>query len=520
MLQLIKTEFGGKFVKMTYPAFLKKQIDLAPLGVEQRTDAYPYFCTPKGAKIFGWAGVDGIHFCFIRGFGEMVFAVSPMNTSPNFVHPLSYTFDDFLRLLLACGDSAPLEQAWQWDKAQFSAFLADNLPTEESKTVLKQIGAQTGLTPMEQPWEYLKDVQAAFDYSKVKYTEDYYDPDMNPDAPQKDPEWKVTFDCSFFHHRRGSRAGREISICRTFPWAERTWYIPALYICGKGLVVDFCMRADPSALLAFQEKWNLRIESEAHRSFTREERMQMEAENPLQFSFRPTLHLNGKDLRMKRGCGTSYNPCVPEGYMLECEGAWAAKHYQLDPNYGWMIWRFCFPYVTKRRPDIRTLSLTLSQEAVARPGKHFQVRSPGDTVVFSYGGKEYCLTLQEYAPQVMDWSKMPRKNAVYPSHYMAMTYTLSPELPDGVLEVSDCVESDQPKREPPAPGQPVATSDVAVIGIIRGADGPTSMILGQKRPGKLHAACSALHFSPAKSVEWRMVFHETQFADFTVDLLP
>jgi hypothetical protein len=39
-----------------------------------------HFCTPKGAKVIGWAGVDGIHYCFVRGFGEMVFAVSPMNT--------------------------------------------------------------------------------------------------------------------------------------------------------------------------------------------------------------------------------------------------------------------------------------------------------------------------------------------------------------------------------------------------------------------------------------------------------
>ena len=34
----------------------------------------------RGASIFGWAGVDGIHFCFVRDFGGMVFSVSPMNS--------------------------------------------------------------------------------------------------------------------------------------------------------------------------------------------------------------------------------------------------------------------------------------------------------------------------------------------------------------------------------------------------------------------------------------------------------
>jgi len=42
----------------------------------------------------------------IRGFGGMVFAVSPMNAAPDCVHPLARDFADFLRLLLACGDAA------------------------------------------------------------------------------------------------------------------------------------------------------------------------------------------------------------------------------------------------------------------------------------------------------------------------------------------------------------------------------------------------------------------------------
>ena len=69
----------------TFQKFLQSKIDLSSVGVEFREDNAPYFCTPKGASIFGWAGVDGIHFCFIRGFGSMVFAISPMNSAPNFV---------------------------------------------------------------------------------------------------------------------------------------------------------------------------------------------------------------------------------------------------------------------------------------------------------------------------------------------------------------------------------------------------------------------------------------------------
>ena len=49
--------------KLTYRQFLKTDVDLSPLGV-MRVDApfEPYFCTPKGARVFGRSGVDGIHF--------------------------------------------------------------------------------------------------------------------------------------------------------------------------------------------------------------------------------------------------------------------------------------------------------------------------------------------------------------------------------------------------------------------------------------------------------------------------
>lgn len=111
---------------------------------------------PKGASVFGWAGIDGIHFCFIRGFGEMVFSVSPMNTSPDYVHPVAENFTDFLRLILACGDVAAVEQAWMWNEAQFEAFLNENPTTQEQQQTLSEISEKMNLLPMEQPWTYIK----------------------------------------------------------------------------------------------------------------------------------------------------------------------------------------------------------------------------------------------------------------------------------------------------------------------------------------------------------------------------
>ena len=147
----------------TFQKLLQSKIDLSSVGVEFREDNAPYFCTPKGASIFGWVGVDGIHFCFIRGFGSMVFAISPMNSAPNFLHPLARNFADFLRLLLTCGDASALEQTWMWNEAQFRAFLQDNPPTQEQQRILSELAEKMKLTRMEQPGAYIKELQTSVD---------------------------------------------------------------------------------------------------------------------------------------------------------------------------------------------------------------------------------------------------------------------------------------------------------------------------------------------------------------------
>lgn len=193
----------------TFQKFLRSGLDLAPLGVERREENLPYFCTPKGAAIFGWAGVDGIHYCFIRGFGGMVFAVSPMNAAPDCVHPLARDFADFLRLLLACGDAAALEQAWMWGEAQFDAFLRENPPTAEQEACLAAVAAQLGLTPMEHPWAYLRELQASFDPGSIKYTEEYYNVTGCPAAEPAEPDWKVFFGGGFWGGRGNDRRGAQ-----------------------------------------------------------------------------------------------------------------------------------------------------------------------------------------------------------------------------------------------------------------------------------------------------------------------
>lgn len=196
---------------------------------------------------------------------------------------------------------------------------------------------------MEQPWEYIKSLQSSFDYSKIKYTEDYYDVDMNPAAEPILPEWKVYFEGNFWGHQGKDHAGKEIPIGKQFEWAGHHWLIPAAYSCSKGLVIDFCMRVEADEIHAFMKKWNLTQESDSYENFTREQQMELELDNPLCFHFNPRLDLNGYKLRASHGCAVTYNPCLPDGMGIELEenGLWSIMAWTLhaDGSFAEMLFR-------------------------------------------------------------------------------------------------------------------------------------------------------------------------------------
>ena len=107
-----------------YCRFRKLKIDHGCLGIQLLKHYANYYCTPKGAVIIGSAGVDGIHYCTIPEFGELIFAVNPMDFG-DCVHPIAKNFEDLLRLLLSCADMAVLEQCYAWDEEEYKARLID-----------------------------------------------------------------------------------------------------------------------------------------------------------------------------------------------------------------------------------------------------------------------------------------------------------------------------------------------------------------------------------------------------------
>lgn len=201
----------------------------------------------------------------------------------------------------------------------------------------------------------------------------------------------------------------------------------------------------------------------------------------------------------------------------------AAAHYALDTAYGWVIFRAAFPWPGKRRPKIKSLSLTMEQQPCRVPGPHFTAHAQGEVFTFSHpiSGTEYTLTVQELAQQTLPQNRINSDRWRYPNHFTAMSYTLSPVL-DTDISLCDCAEGDRPLEIAPCTDRyaPKAQNDIACIGIIGGAAGP-ALTAGQSSPQeKLGAACSALHFEAAeKPIEWRIEFSIVQFPQKTFRLI-
>ena len=499
----------------TYEKFRSLSIDSAAIGLEQRDSDVTYYCTPKDAHIIGWAGVDGIHYCAIPEFGEMIFAVSPMNFG-DCVHPIARNFEDLLRLLLFCGDMAALEQCYAWDEEQFKAFLMDCPVTDPQKAVLNVIRKEFGIDPMKDAFAYVKELQREFDLSKIPYTEEYYDLDMNAAAPEQEKEWKVSFDGGFWGG--DGKPGKEVSIRRHFFWDSEKWYIPAAYICDEGLVLDYCMEADPEEVKAFIDKWDLLNEERNH--YTLEQQEQMEREHPLNADFYGKITCNWQGLQAGHSCGVTWLPasCVPEKMRQDDTAKDILTHYGLEETKGWAFHRWSYPWSETAVQDLYALVLRLERQPENIAGQHFMAPSVGEsiTLIHPLTGETYTLTVHELEQQELPERLFPDANMEYPRHLFTMCYSLEPDITGRGFLIQDCDHGDKPRRKRKDLVETAACA--ATIGVIGGADGPTAVFVGANTP-KLHAACSALHFEPVAEVEWRTVFSEKRMEDVEIQLL-
>lgn len=323
--------------------------------------------------------------------------------------------------------------------------------------------------------------------------------------------WRVCFDGGFWTQK--GRAGQELRLDRSADWDNRTVYIPSAYLCGKGIVLDILTRAEPEAIRAFAEKWSLSPESDGS-ELTSGQRELCMAENPLRVGYSPTLCVNGKRLKAIGGSGFAWNP-VFQGENCKEEHA-ALEHYGLDTSVGWMLMRWHFAWVTKRRPKHGSMILTLHADETLLDGPQFTI-APGEHIAFTHpvSGVRHTLTALSLDAETVGRGRqeMSRVGVLrHPMHTQRLTYTISPDLPETSFTLRDSAPPDPVRLESGA-------GFSGAVGVIGGADGPTALYLHSDGDSEAHEAYSAVTDAPRGTVVWELLFRKAPCTDLTMELL-
>lgn len=328
-------------------------------------------------------------------------------------------------------------------------------------------------------------------------------------------QWEVYFDSSYYGGDRRQKPGIPLSIRKDFIWEGRYWLIPEVYACGKGLVIDTCMRVPTEEYKAFQEIWNPRHIP----GFTPDssELDHWYHDNPTNLPFSISATLNGRQLPGGSGAGAYWLP--GEAYcMNEAEGA--VNHYHLDPGSCWTLWRYSFPWATKRRPKhFSTLVVEMKPDSVSIPGPRFTVSGPGDQIPLTHPetGVKHILTVQEY-----EQKELPEQCAhfdpeyEFPTHYTGMCYTLKPDMIMHEFSVQDSEKGDPPRPKDGSHKEKYCSSRSILICRV-GKDTPLNY--GDEGQGRPQGAASSLCFQPKPNILWRSIFFVTKGRSLSIPLL-
>ena len=169
-------------------------------------------------------------------------------------------------------------------------------------------------------------------------------------------KYRVTYEGGFWTSY--GRSGKEIPVKKEFFWENEKWYIPAVYACKEGLIVDFCKETKPEEMKAFIQKWNL-LENQDR--YSEEESEKITQENPMGVDFEAQVVLNGKELKADHSYGTAWIPreCLNDEVEPEMDAQSVLEHYEMDLSQAWTIRRCAFLWATKNKPVIKKLDFLL-----------------------------------------------------------------------------------------------------------------------------------------------------------------
>ena len=470
---------------LLYQKFRNSSLDTTPLGITAGRERSDSVFTPAGARIVAWIEYTGIHFCQVTGFADMVFAVDPAATPGDCVHPVASNMLDFISLLCACRDASLIAQSYQWSKVRFEEKIAEIQSGTKARSVLRALQNTYHPPIIADPYSYISEIQRNFDYSQLPLHPDYFE--WCPIRPGM-LKWEVGFNTDFADYCEKGKAGKELPLNRCFQWHGENWYVPAIYLCESGIVVDSYLEVPGEKIDRFMEKWGSREGD----NLSIEEQMRCELDYPLNLDIEGILSLNGKTIPVRKSFTCNWNPRIDNSWKTRR----VLEHYGLDREKGYLLRREFFQRKGKN-PPIRTMELTLSAEPVSVPGQRFTATNSGESISFVHPAtaQVHKLTVLSQTREALD----PNFLSNHPCCYTKLVYSLEPTISKDAFSIVDC-----------DPGDPWSGSN----------DGPTALFFGGKTPSAGSFALSSLRYTPAEQITWRMVFRQKLRQDISVKLLP
>lgn len=330
--------------------------------------------------------------------------------------------------------------------------------------------------------------------------------DRNLNGMKNPDEWGVSFEGGFWNHP--GNTGTEVSIHHSFTWRDEKWTVVAAYICDEGLVVDYSVEINLDRLHAFLEKWNLC--KDGYESLSRIEQERIENEQPMNTGFRSKLSCNGTVLKSDTGSSMCWIPvsCHVDEHLHDMEAKRFMKHYNLDEDKAWVLWRCAYRWNQK---EVQLKDLEIS---FVRDKKRIALNPIGNlrkgaaaSICHPVTGQKHTITALEVSDGICGSSAFSNPGLEYPAHFRTMEYSIEPDIDGLSFAVQDAVEGDSPRMKGQSSEKPAAMA-VSMIGGTRGHTGTNTK--------NIRSACSSMHYSDEYEVNWMPVFFVKELDDIVI----
>lgn len=448
-----------------FERFCSSSLDTAGIGLDC-AGAQAYLSTPLAAQILAVTGVDGVCFCTAFGCGETIFVVDPSAAPGQDIYPVAKNLPDFFGLVLACGGTAAICQAWQWSRSGFDALVQSQDLSRRQQSILRALRNTYTPPRIDDPYAYMQQLREQFDYTSLPLHPDY---DAQRPVRPGAKLWPLGFEMPLDSWEDSRKSGKVHTVAQTRSESAGELFVPAIYRCPQGIVIDLCM---PPRLVSQAASVGIR------------------------------LLRGGKPLLLQHTSSVVWS----SRSRNSAEALRAVRHYALDPQADWLIFRCAFAEKPAKNTTSRPLSLSFRIQPSPIPAAPLLHPEPGAIAAI-----QNPLTGDTHKIQVLAVTNQTRNSDSLSDascHFVRLECRLSPDLSDSAFCLYDAAGTIPTPR---------GLMDGFAM-LFRDAAKPAAALPPAPTDASTHAYCSICYDNPPSEIRWQPAFFPQPLPEETLQL--